>query len=62
MRTSVLLMIDILCFHASIGASAPSGLSVKSRPTPCGAHRYFEAPQVFEPAAPCTDSMVTRRL
>ena len=63
MRTSVLLTIVRYLRHGSSGESAPSGLSSKSladcRPAPRGS---CDAPQVFEPAAPCTDSMATNRV
>ena len=62
MRTSVLLTIVRFSRHPSSGISAPSGLSENCRPTPSGAHRCFDAPHVLLPAAPCTDSIQTRRL
>ena len=47
MRTSVLLTMVRYLRHGSSGESAPSGLSVKSRPMPAGAQRCFDgAPRV----------------
>ena len=62
MRTSVLLTMVRYFRHGASDGSAPSGISSKFRPTPAGAQRFFDAPQVFEPAAPCTDSMQTSRV
>jgi hypothetical protein len=62
MRTSVLLTIVRYSRQGSSGASAPSGLSWKLRPISAGAHRCFDAPQVFDPAHPCTSSMHTSRV
>src|SRR5688572_27448689 len=62
MRTSVLLTIVMYLRHGSIAESALSGMSSNSRPTAAGAHRCLVAPQLFDPAAPCTDSMQTSRV
>src|SRR5258705_12829654 len=62
MRTSVLLTIVRYFRQGSSDTSAPSGSSSKFRPTDAGAQRFFVAPHALEPAAPCTDSMATKRV
>ena len=61
MPTSVSLTMVRCSRYGSSELRAPA-LRSKSRPALAGAHRCWVPPQALEPAAPCTISMVMRRV